>query len=238
MNRKIVWSAVIALTVGLAAPAAARQDTPANPEKPAKPADSYDVLFQRYLEAARTGSVTPATAPVRVDWLAGLTADPRARGVNDLLTVHVVEAIAASGSAGSTLGKNSSAGASVGSFFGLPDRIPGIDPSNLAGTSAKSDFKGSGVTNRSGALTAVMTVRVSEVLPNGDLVLEGAREIDINGDRQIVVLTGVVRVMDVPTSNVVPSTAIGQLRIRYFGRGLMRDNLQPGWLIRILNKIF
>ena len=83
-----------------------------------------------------------------------------------------------------------------------------------------------------------MTARVVEVLPNGDLALEGAREIDINGDRQIVVLTGVVRQADIGPHNVVPSTSIGQLRILYFGRGLIRDNLKPGWLIRVLNKIF
>ena len=64
-----------------------------------------------------------------------------------------------------------------------------------------------------------MTARVTEVLPNGDLVLEGVREIDINGDRQILVLTGVVRPADIGPGNVVPSTAVGQMRIRYFGAG-------------------
>ena len=83
-----------------------------------------------------------------------------------------------------------------------------------------------------------MTARVVEVLPNGDLVLEGARELDINGDRQIVVLTGVIRPADVSRTNVVLSTSIGQLSIRYFGRGLIKDNLKPGWLVRVLNKIF
>ena len=83
-----------------------------------------------------------------------------------------------------------------------------------------------------------MTARVAEVLPNGDLGIEGVREIDINGDRQIIVVTGVVRAVDVMAGNVVPSTAIGQMRIRYFGRGLIKDNLNPGWLVRVLNKIF
>jgi flagellar L-ring protein precursor FlgH len=87
-------------------------------------------------------------------------------------------------------------------------------------------------------LSAALTARVVEVLPNGDLALEGVREIDINGDRQIIVLTGVVRKADVGPGNVVPSTAVGQMRIRYFGRGLIKDNLQPGWLVRVLNKIF
>lgn len=233
MSRKIVWATGMTLALALAAPAGAQTS------EPPKPVDNYDALFHRYLEAARGTPVEHTSAPVRADWLTGLMADPRARNVNDLLTVHVVEAIAASGSAGSSLGKNSSAGASLTGLFGLEDKLPDfIDLGNLAGSKSSSDFKGSGATNRSGQLTAVMTVRVSEVLPNGDLVLEGAREIDINGDRQIVVLSGVVRPSDIPTTNVLPSTRIGQLRIRYFGRGLMRDNLQPGWLIRVLNKIF
>jgi flagellar L-ring protein precursor FlgH len=69
-------------------------------------------------------------------------------------------------------------------------------------------------------------------------VLEGIREIDINGDRQVIVLTGVVRTTDLLPDNSVLSARVGQLRIRYFGNGLMKDNLKPGWLIRVLNKIF
>jgi flagellar L-ring protein precursor FlgH len=76
------------------------------------------------------------------------------------------------------------------------------------------------------------------VLPSGDLVVEGVREIGINGDRQMIVLTGVVRSVDVGPTNVVSSTSIGQLRIQYFGQGLMKDSLNPGWLLRILNKVF
>ena len=105
-------------------------------------------------------------------------------------------------------------------------------------TAANTTFKGGGSTTRSGALNAVLTARVAGVLPNGDLELEGVREIDINGDRQILVVTGVVRPSDVGPGNVVPSTAVGQMRIRYFGRGLIKDNLNPGWLVRVLNKIF
>jgi flagellar L-ring protein precursor FlgH len=101
-----------------------------------------------------------------------------------------------------------------------------------------TQFAGSGSTTRSSAITAVLTARVSEVLPNGNLVIEGVREVDVNGDRQVVVLTGVVRATDVAPNNSVSSTLIGQLRIRSIGRGLIKDSLSPGWLMRILNKIF
>jgi flagellar L-ring protein precursor FlgH len=171
--------------------------------------------------------------------MANLFGDLRARAVNDLVTVHVVENVAASGSADSTLDKTSTAGASLGRVFGLdPKFADWFDPTRLAEWSASTAFQGGGATTRSGALSAVITARVMEVLPNGDLVVEGVREIDINGDRQIIVLSGVVRPADIGRGNVVPSTAIGQMRIRYFGRGLIKDNLSPGWLVRIFNKIF
>jgi flagellar L-ring protein precursor FlgH len=75
-------------------------------------------------------------------------------------------------------------------------------------------------------------------LAKGVLFIDGVSELEINGDRQIVVLTGIARVADINQANDVPSAALGQLRIRYFGRGLMKDSLTPGWLIRVLNKIF
>ena len=202
-----------------------------------KAADNYDALFQEYLASARA----TASAPPSPDalWMAGLNNDLRARRVNDLVTVQVVEFVSAQGSADSSLDKNSSASASVTNLFGLESRFPGwLDPSSLVGMGANTSFQGGGSTARAGSLTAVLTARVAEVLPNGDLAIEGVREIDINGDRQIIVLTGVVRAADVGPGNVVPSTAIGQMRIRYFGRGLIKDNLQPGWLVRVLNKIF
>jgi flagellar L-ring protein precursor FlgH len=198
--------------------------------------DNYEELFVRYLAAARQPVATPGP---NIGWMAGLNSDLRARNVNDLVTVQVIESIVGTGTADSSLDKESSGSAAVTNLFGLESTFPSwLDPTSLVNTTSKTDFKGGGTTTRAGTLTAVMTARVTEVLPNGDLVLEGAREIDINGDRQIVVLTGVVRPSSITPGNVVPSPAIGQLRIRYFGRGLIKDNLQPGWLIRVLNKVF
>jgi flagellar L-ring protein precursor FlgH len=206
--------------------------------QPARQSDSYDELFARYLREAH------ASKPVATDqqvwgWMNGLALDRRARNVNDLVTIRVVESITGTGVADSSLSKGSDASASVSHLFGIENKLPGwLDPTALAATTSKTDFKGKGSTTRTGGLTAVITARVSDVLPSGDLVVEGVREIEINGDRQMVVLTGVVRPVDIGKDNVVLSPSIGQLRIRYFGRGLIKDNLQPGWLVRVLNKIF
>ena len=226
--------AVVAMVSVLVAVNASAQDHKSK-DKPAAASDNYDELYERYLQAAR--SATPASQGKDISWMTGLASDLRARRVNDLVTIRVVENTSATGTADSNLDKSSSGGASVTKLFGLEKKIPG-DPTSLVGASADTKFKGAGSTSRSSTLTAMVTARVVEVLPNGDLVLEGAREIDINGDRQIAVLTGVLRPSDIQPSNVALSSSVGQLRIRYFGKGLMKDNLQPGWLIRALNKIF
>ena len=199
-----------------------------------RPADNYDLLLEQYLVEARAAGPTPGGL-----WMAGLASDRRARRANDLITIRVVENVTGLGSAESNLDKSSSASASLPNLFGLESRLPdAINPANLVGFGANTTFQGGGSTARTGQLSAVLTARVEEVLPNGDLLVQGVREIEINGDRQMLVLSGVVRVSDISPGNVVQSTAIGQMRIRYFGRGLIKDNLSPGWLIRILNKIF
>ncbi|MEP7305638.1 MAG: flagellar basal body L-ring protein FlgH [Acidobacteriota bacterium] len=204
--------------------------------KKATQSDNYDEVYAHYLQQART---PPPTAPDQWGWMNGLTSDSRARRVNDLVTVRVEESITASGSADASTSKATNTSNSIGGLFGLSKFLPSaVDPTALANTKSDNGFKGSGATNRAGTLSTLMTARVADVLPSGDLVVEGVREIGINGDRQMVVLTGVVRPVDVGPTNVVSSTQIGQLRIQYFGQGLMKDSLNPGWLLRFLNKVF
>ena len=232
MSRKVM--SVVAMCALLMAIDAGAQESKSK-EKPPAPPDNYDELYARYLQAARTP--TPLAPGKDISWMNGLATDLRARRVNDLVTIRVIENTSAAGTADSSLDKKSNANAAVTQLMGLEKKVPG-DSTTLVGAAANTTFKGAGTTSRTSTLTAQMTARVVEVLPNGDLVLEGAREIDINGDRQIAVLTGVLRPSDIQPNNVAFSSSVGQLRIRYFGKGLMKDNLQPGWLIRALNKVF
>jgi flagellar L-ring protein precursor FlgH len=214
--------------------------TPSWAQAPASK-DTYDAAVQRHLETARAlarASAAQSDEP-SIDWVMSLTSDRRASRVNDLITVRVVENIESSATADSALDKNSNGTAGVPTLFGLETKLPSsVDPANLISTTSETTFKGGGTTSRTSMLTATMTARVSDVLPNGDLVLEGVRELDLNGERQVVVLTGIVRAQDLRRSNQVLSTQIAQLRIQYYGRGLMKDNLKPGWLLRIMNKLF
>jgi flagellar L-ring protein FlgH len=205
-------------------------------QEPIPSKDAYDVLFPRYLKAAREMARDQGTS---IAWMTSLAADRRARSINDLLTIRVVENTTAAGSADTSTSKDGSHAASTTSLLGLETKLPSfMDPTSLIDTAGNSTFKGSGATTRSGTLTATLTARVVEVLPNGDLVLEGAREVDINGDRQVIVMTGVVRTADILPDNSVLSARVGQMRIRYFGQGIIKDNLKPGLLARLLNKVF
>jgi flagellar L-ring protein precursor FlgH len=198
---------------------------PAGVSAQAQSGKNYEEIYEKYLAAARTAPVSNRV------WMAELMGDRRAGYINDLVTIRVEENVTATGSADSTVNKKGDANVS------MPEPISkGLE--KFLPTNSETKFKGSGSTSRQTTLSANMTARVVEVLPNGDLVVEGVREIDVNGDRQLVVLTGVVRVLDILPGNIVTSARIGQLRIRSLSQGLIKDSLTPGWLIRALNKVF
>lgn len=181
-------------------------------------------------------AVSPAPAPAAAPadqnaWANGLLLDHRARQTGDLVTVQIVENITAIGTADSNLDKNSKSGGTLP--WPLPTKWAGA-----LSSSAETQFTGGGTTSRAATITAVMSARVVERHPNGDLAIVGMREIVINGDRQFVTLSGVIRQADVAKGNVIASPMISDLRIQYAGQGFMKDNLSPGWLIRFLNKIF
>jgi flagellar L-ring protein precursor FlgH len=188
-------------------------------------APDYDEIYSKFLNSARRYPSADAM------WMTDLMSDRNAHRVNDIVTVRVLESLSATGSADSNVNKNSSGSVS------LPTPVSKAIAKALP-VSSNTKFAGAGGTTRTTELSAALTARVTEVLPTGDLVIEGVREIDINGDRNLVVLSGVIRTADIQPGNVILSTEIGQLRIRSLSQGLIHDSLQPGWLVRILNKVF
>ena len=173
---------------------------------------------------------------------ASLFANAKARRVGDILTVKIVESSKAANNATTTTGRESSIAAGIDNFFNLESKFPatrpGFNPFAKVKGSMSSDFKGNGTTERSGDLTAQMTARVTEVLPNGNLRIMGAREITVNHERQMIVLTGLVRSRDVSAENEVLSTYIADAQIAYSGSGVVMERQQPGWLGRVFDVIW
>lgn len=161
--------------------------------------------------------------------------DPKARDVNDVVTIQVVESTQASAAADSKNSKATTADAGYSGLFGIQNKIKELP--NLISAKAANTFQGTGATTRNTTLSTNMTARVVNVMPNGYLVIEGVREIRLNNENQILYLTGVVRPEDVNRSNVVVSSAVAQMTVRLQGHGDVSQHVNPGWLYKILNNL-
>lgn len=161
--------------------------------------------------------------------------DLKAHDINDVVTIVVTESTEALASADASNSKSSSASAGFDKLFGLEKSISEL-PTMLAGESSSS-FQGKGATSRQTTLSTNLTARVTDVLPNGYLVVEGMREVRVNDENQIVYLSGVVRPADISPANIVSSASVAQMSVRLEGRGIVSQPMKPGWLYKILNGI-
>ena len=174
--------------------------------------------------------------------LINLFADQKARTVGDIVTIKIAESSAATNKASTGTDRSSSLSASVDAFFNAEKRFPADQPffnpfSKVAG-GVESEFEGTGTTKRSGDLNAYITALVTRVLPNGNLVVTGSREVLINNENQIIQLTGVVRPRDINAGNQVLSTYVADARISYSGTGVINDRQKPGWLTNVLMTVW
>jgi len=102
----------------------------------------------------------------------------------------------------------------------------------------ENKYDGAASTVRAGELKARITVRVVQVRPNGDLMIEGSRTVQVNNEKEEIGLSGVVRPKDVSASNTVYSYLIADAKITYKGKGAVNTGARPGFLTRIFNWIF
>lgn len=157
-----------------------------------------------------------------------LVAEDKAYRVGDILTVVVQETASASTGADSRVDRKASVSAEVGS-----NKVG--THSAAAGTA--TDTEGGGRTQRSGKLTAQLSARVTEVLPNGDLSIHGQQRIIVNGEEQSIVLSGIVRPRDIGENNTIASGRIASANIEFDGEGFIADKSRPGWFSRVLSSL-
>ena len=184
--------------------------------------------------------------------LSGLFLDTKARNLGDIVTIEIVESSKATNKANTTTARDSSLSAGIDSLFGIENwwqdkalralgtNMPKVNPFGAASVSGSmtSDFKGDGTTSRSGDLTAFITCRVTEVLPNGNLRIVGTREILVNHENQVIVLSGVIRPRDINDQNIIASRFIADAKIAYSGSGIIDDRQRPGWFANILDVVW
>ena len=226
MKRAILIFA-IAFAAGCAAPGIKKIDTASIPVK----AGSVPVT---------TGSIWPGETSRNA-----LFQDLRAKNVGDIVTVQVSEKTSAIKEATTSTARSSSNDIAITKFLGMPLNFGMKDFLNQGqpfspeiASSYDADFDGSGTTKRSGELRAIISTRITEVLPNGNLVLEGRKDTIVNNEQQYIILSGIARPEDINEANILPSALLSDARIEYSGKGVIADEQSPGWLRRILDNVW
>jgi flagellar L-ring protein precursor FlgH len=184
----------------------------------------------RAVEASRTPPPVAANGAIfQAATFRPLFEDRRARHVGDLLTIELVEKTSARKSSSSTIDRSGSVGGSITALpfvrSSRPDRL------TLEGESSNS-FAGKGETGSDNMLTGTITVTVVEVLPNGNLLVAGEKQVGVNQNVDVLRFSGVVAPQTIQADNRVPSNKVADARVEFRGRGDVDRAQTVGWLSR------
>jgi flagellar L-ring protein precursor FlgH len=169
-----------------------------------------------------------------------MVADKRAGAVGDILTILVQENNTASKDQNTRTSKESGINAAIEAFMYSPDaskllthngKMPAIK------LNSKQNFEGGGRISNAEKVSARIAVRVVDVLPNNNMVIEGTRQISFSGETQDAILRGVVRTEDIAANNTVFSYNVADATIKYVSKGTVSDNQRKGWFTKVWEKV-
>jgi len=166
--------------------------------------------------------------------------DPKAHKVGDLVTILVQEQASATRNLGTQKSKSSSRKTDLTAAMGYFRAQSGgtFDPGLGVNVADSKTFDGSGSTNNSDTLTASITAVITEVYPNGNMKVVGRRQVSINHQPQALVLTGVIRPVDVTADNTIPSSKVAQASVSYGSGGELATVAHEGWAAQTLDQIW
>ncbi len=171
-----------------------------------------------------------------------LFADNKAAYLNDIITITINETSIARNDASTNTSRSSSTDAKISAMLGMDTSILNKNATMGtqlgAGGSTTSAMKGAGDTNRGNTLRLNITGRVVKLLENGNLLIEGRKQVTINSEDQYIVITGIIRPEDVSADNYVDSKNIADARIVYTGMGVVAEKQRPGWGTRVLDYVW
>lgn len=150
--------------------------------------------------------------------------DQRARNVGDILTVNIDINDSAQTNNSTQRSRSNDSTGGVTNFFGLENSLGrafpgGFDPANMIGVAGESNASGSGSVNRSEKVSLTIAAVVTDVLSNGNLVIQGRQEVRTNREVRELTVAGIVRPEDISSANTINHTQIAEARISYGGRG-------------------
>ncbi len=194
----------------------------------------------------------PMPAPEKVSdnsnslWRSGARAffrDHRAKNVGDILTVSMNLSDSATLANKTERDRKDSESANVTNLLGLESefskKLPqAISPSAVANFGNTHSTSGDGSIKRSEAISLTFAAVVTQILPNGNLVIFGSQEVRVNAELRNLMVTGVIRPEDIESDNTITHTKIAEMRVAYGGRGTMSGLQRPRWGTQIWDILF
>ncbi|GAB4120559.1 MAG: flagellar basal body L-ring protein FlgH [Rhodothalassiaceae bacterium] len=179
-------------------------------------------------------------------WRTGAKAffrDQRASQIGDILTVIVAINDDAEVANQTVRTRTNGETAGLPNFLGLESKLPkilpdAVDPANLADFSSNSTHQGIGNVDRSEAINLTVAAIVTDVLPNGNFVIQGRQEVRVNFEVRELLIAGIVRPEDITSANTINHSQIAEARISYGGRGQLTDVQQPRYGQQLYDILF
>lgn len=187
-------------------------------------------------EVASPGSLWTPSAK-----LVDIYGDSRARRVGDIVVVQVVESASAAHKADTESDKTNTVDSSVSDVLGLPldqSSVLGYKLSPTVNASTSTEFDAEGETTRTGDISAVVSARVVRILPSGNMMISGKKQTRVNSENQYIIISGIIRPDDISANNTIESTYIADMKLDYYGTGIIGDQQRRGIVSRALDKIW
>jgi len=217
---------LVLLSAALPAPARTKKNGP-----PSAPVDRY--VDEATIRETTAPAASPGSLYTTGKSFSDLARDPRSSGVDDLVTILVSDSASAVSKGTTNTQRKSSSANSITAAAGALKAGSALP--NLLNVTGNTQLAGQGQTTRQTTLSTTLTARVSKVLPNGYLMLEGYKEISVNSEKQLVTVRGVCRPQDLSPGNIVRSDHLAQLEVHVTGKGVINDAVKrPFILYRIL----
>lgn len=175
--------------------------------------------------------------------------DQRAKNIGDIITVMIDITDEASMENGTARSRSGNEDANLGRILGFEQSLDKVLPSaisdatgalnpSLAAFGSDSNHSGNGTTEREEDVKLEIAALITQILPNGNMVINGRQEVRVNFEKRILQIDGVIRPEDISTSNTVPHNRIAEARIVYGGEGQLTDVQQPRYGQQIYDIIF
>ena len=169
-----------------------------------------------------------------------LVSDARAYRPNDMVIVRIVESTTATSSATTELERKHANSLKVPNLFGIEKTHQqfygeGTTDGTVLGVTSDTEHDGKGTTQRSGVFQGSVAARVIQVLPNHYLIIQGYKDVQVNGERMRLHLSGIVNPLMIDKDHSVASTQVADLQVRYGGEGVVTAQQNPGLIARIIN---